>query len=314
MVEHAFHALALDEVREAFSPTLWYIPTEKGSFSPERHTRIKQCWFAGVHTDVGRGYDDHVPGDIADITFAWMVDQCRPFLAFDEKMISKMLEKGDFKKSVRTRAKRTRTRREEKAKTWGLADIHAQRLANRGDPMDLIHKLAGAKARTPGQYFFKPHGPARLKTDKSESGSQTRRGFVTTSKILAVPETKPRRARLWSAVSRVFTHQRKDISKFDPVWTSEVIHPSVRIRMMQDQTYNPFALRGFKLSYNEACSRWTWTKEWTDNNGAVRKTTINEDRIEDTSLSMRKAGPEILRYGADKKDPIPPKRERGWLF
>jgi uncharacterized protein (DUF2235 family) len=43
------HALALDEEREAFKPVLW---DERGS--PE--ARIKQVWFAGVHSNVGGGY------------------------------------------------------------------------------------------------------------------------------------------------------------------------------------------------------------------------------------------------------------------
>ena len=315
-VENAFHALALDDIRVTFKPTLWYIPPEQADVPPVRRTQLKQCWFAGVHTDVGRGYKDHVPGDIADITFAWMVDQCRDFLAFNEEKVSKMLEKGDFKKPVRRRAVRKRARREEAAKTWGLAELHTRRLADLGDPMDFMHKLAGTKARTPGQYVFKPHGPTRSNTDESGGGSLTRRGsgFVTASKVLPEPEEKPWHARLWSTVSRVFTRPRKDISKFNPVWTSEVIHPSVRMRMMQDPTYNPFALRDFKLSYDKARSCWTWTKEWTDNRGTVRETTMDEDRIEDSYFSMRKAGSEILTYRADEDEPIPPKRERGWRF
>ena len=284
-----------------FKPTLWYIPPEQADIPPVRRTQLKQCWFAGVHTDVGRGYKDHVPGDIADITFAWMVDQCRHLLTFNEKKVSNMLEKGDFKKPGGRRARRKRARREAKAKTWGLADLHTRRLADLGDPMDTIHKLAGTKARTHGQYVFNAHGSPR------------RNGFVTESKILG-GEAKVWHARLWSTVSRAFTRRRKDISKFDLVWTSEVIHPSVRMRMMQDPTYNPPALRGFKLSYDEARSCWTWTKEWTDNNGAVRETTMDEDHIEDSYFSMRKAGPEILTYRADEKEPIPRKRTRGWRF
>ena len=291
-----------------FKPTLWYTPPEeantppeKGNIPPVRRTQLKQCWFAGVHTDVGRGYKDHVPGDIADITFAWMVDQCCQLLAFNQEKVLSMLDEGDFKKPERQRAKEKRARREEQAKDWGMADLHTRRLIDLGDPMDFIHKLSGLKARTPGQYVFKA------------DGSSSRNGFVTESKILRL-EAKAWHARLWSTVSRVFTRRRKDISTFDPVRTSEFIHPSVRIRMMKDLRYNPFALRGFELRYDRADSRWTWTKVWTDNNGAVRETTMDEDRMEESSLSMRKAGPEILTYRADEKEPIPPERVRGWRF
>jgi len=48
-VECGRHALALDEEREAFTPVLW---DETGA--PEG--KIKQVWFAGVHSNVGGGY------------------------------------------------------------------------------------------------------------------------------------------------------------------------------------------------------------------------------------------------------------------
>ena len=47
MVENAFHALALDEKRRVFSPTLW--TTEKG------RPGTQQVWFRGAHSDVGGG-------------------------------------------------------------------------------------------------------------------------------------------------------------------------------------------------------------------------------------------------------------------
>ncbi|KAJ7857469.1 hypothetical protein B0H14DRAFT_2507400, partial [Mycena olivaceomarginata] len=53
-VENAFHALALDEKRAAFSPTLW------STADPEK-TNLKQCWFPGAHTDVGGSYEDTQP-------------------------------------------------------------------------------------------------------------------------------------------------------------------------------------------------------------------------------------------------------------
>ena len=48
-VENGFHALAIDERRGPFAPTLW-------SEKPKGH-RVEQVWFAGVHGDVGlRGF------------------------------------------------------------------------------------------------------------------------------------------------------------------------------------------------------------------------------------------------------------------
>ena len=65
IVDHAYHALAIDERRKSFSPTIWN--TKVG----RRNTA--QMWFAGVHSDVGGGYaNDH---GLADITLEWMVDR-----------------------------------------------------------------------------------------------------------------------------------------------------------------------------------------------------------------------------------------------
>ncbi|EON66193.1 hypothetical protein W97_05586 [Coniosporium apollinis CBS 100218] len=84
---HAFHALALDERRKPFTPTLWYVPFEQ---KRPRGSSFKQVWFPGVHINIGGGSDDMLEEkksdfeQIANITFAWMVEQVRPHLAFDE--------------------------------------------------------------------------------------------------------------------------------------------------------------------------------------------------------------------------------------
>ncbi|MDA0737412.1 MAG: DUF2235 domain-containing protein [Nitrospirae bacterium] len=48
IIRNAYHALAIDERRGAFSPTLW--KTEEG------RKNTAQVWFPGVHSDVGGGY------------------------------------------------------------------------------------------------------------------------------------------------------------------------------------------------------------------------------------------------------------------
>lgn len=68
-VERACHAVSLDERRGQFQPTLWTMPDG----SPRRNdAQVKQVWFAGVHSDVGGGYED---SSLADITMAWMMRQ-----------------------------------------------------------------------------------------------------------------------------------------------------------------------------------------------------------------------------------------------
>ncbi len=61
-VEHAYHALAIDDERKTFHPVLWNeaIKTEQ---------TVKQVWFSGMHTDVGGGYKEH---GLSDIPLVWM--------------------------------------------------------------------------------------------------------------------------------------------------------------------------------------------------------------------------------------------------
>jgi len=61
-VRRAFHAVAIDERRGPFTPTLW-------ETQPSPTQIVEQAWFTGVHSDVGGGYEDRT---LANITFQWM--------------------------------------------------------------------------------------------------------------------------------------------------------------------------------------------------------------------------------------------------
>ncbi|MEE8518901.1 MAG: DUF2235 domain-containing protein [Dehalococcoidia bacterium] len=65
LVQNAYQALAIDERRKPFRPSLWEAEPKKGQ-------KVEQVWFVGVHTDVGGGN----PNDgLADVTFEWMMDK-----------------------------------------------------------------------------------------------------------------------------------------------------------------------------------------------------------------------------------------------
>jgi uncharacterized protein (DUF2235 family) len=59
-VDTAVQALAIDERRGPFKPTIW----EPQEHAPE-HQRVAQAWFAGVHSDVGGGYENAALSAIA---------------------------------------------------------------------------------------------------------------------------------------------------------------------------------------------------------------------------------------------------------
>ncbi|MFC1467574.1 DUF2235 domain-containing protein [Verrucomicrobiota bacterium] len=53
IVERAYHAMALDEHREAYNTSLWTHPS--GEIKPEQIS-VEQRWFIGAHANVGGGY------------------------------------------------------------------------------------------------------------------------------------------------------------------------------------------------------------------------------------------------------------------
>ncbi len=64
-VKNARHAVAIDEKRASFSPTLW-------TNANKRKSEVKQLWFIGVHSNVGGGYPDK---GLSDIALEWMMKE-----------------------------------------------------------------------------------------------------------------------------------------------------------------------------------------------------------------------------------------------
>jgi uncharacterized protein (DUF2235 family) len=70
-VDVARHALAIDERRDDFEPTIW---------KKRRGTDLAQVWFAGVHSDVGGGYPK-MRGECltCDIPLGWILREATDF-------------------------------------------------------------------------------------------------------------------------------------------------------------------------------------------------------------------------------------------
>lgn len=64
-IQHAYHALAIDERRKPFAPSLWAKPAGWNG-------RLEQVWFAGVHSNVGGSYH---PDGLANEALHWMVEK-----------------------------------------------------------------------------------------------------------------------------------------------------------------------------------------------------------------------------------------------
>jgi len=67
IVEHAYHAVAVDEHRKDYATTLWDSPTRPGQ-------HMEQVWFVGGHGDVGGGTKKL---EYSDIALRWMQEKAQ---------------------------------------------------------------------------------------------------------------------------------------------------------------------------------------------------------------------------------------------
>jgi uncharacterized protein (DUF2235 family) len=104
-VHVARQALAIDEHRMKFEPSLWELPPDgsagsAGSMSSAGSAgsagaaadRVKQVWFEGCHSDVGGGYAET---GLSDTALEWMVREAKQQgLAFDEDLLAVYTRSG----------------------------------------------------------------------------------------------------------------------------------------------------------------------------------------------------------------------------
>jgi hypothetical protein len=83
-VLNAYQALAIDERRAEFPPTLF-------SGAPAPGQTVEQVWFCGVHCDVGGSYPDDSDGSaLSELTLAWMMSKAEALgLEFAPTVVAK---------------------------------------------------------------------------------------------------------------------------------------------------------------------------------------------------------------------------------
>ncbi|KAL2432670.1 hypothetical protein ABEF95_014355 [Exophiala dermatitidis] len=167
-IEYAFQALALDEHRRSFSPTVWDWPRVE----PHDLKVLKQTWFPGVHSDIGGSYDDTA---LANLTLAWMVAQLDPILTIKHDYIMELIrpsskdrghhghhdgvqggggdqgftneggiQGGGHQSFTHDGRAVTVHNTLPHLRPWGLGKIH--------DSFTFFFKLGGSRVRTPGEY------------------------------------------------------------------------------------------------------------------------------------------------------------------
>jgi uncharacterized protein (DUF2235 family) len=76
-IQNGYHALAIDEHREAFKPTLWTKKFRDGVTPPEmaparKVANVEQRWFVGAHANVGGGYRDDL---LSQLPLHWILEK-----------------------------------------------------------------------------------------------------------------------------------------------------------------------------------------------------------------------------------------------
>jgi uncharacterized protein (DUF2235 family) len=95
-VRTARHALAIDETRLKFAPTLWEAPAAQsgppGATGAFEDDRVEQVWFEGAHSDVGGGY--RATG-LSDTALLWMAREAHAAgLVFDVDLLAHYVDSG----------------------------------------------------------------------------------------------------------------------------------------------------------------------------------------------------------------------------
>ncbi|WAP67146.1 DUF2235 domain-containing protein [Jiella pelagia] len=169
-ITYACHALAVDEQRGPFKPTLWKTTNDIGdSILAERQT-VRQVWFPGVHSNVGGGYGENL---LSNRTFLWMVNEARSVVDFDEIYLEHKID--------RQSEDRWGDDQESRKGKWKLLPRHVRPLG--GDCTERVHRSVARRAEHArrGQferYPYRPGNYAKFRDDLTRWGDDPERFIV----------------------------------------------------------------------------------------------------------------------------------------
>jgi hypothetical protein len=90
-VQHARHAMAIDEDRADFPRVGWASKQAAVETKDRRPEWLKQVWFPGCHSDIGGSYPE-TESRLSDIALDWMVEElkeCVPSIKINEHMLNR---------------------------------------------------------------------------------------------------------------------------------------------------------------------------------------------------------------------------------
>lgn len=90
-VRHAYHALAIDEHRKSFEPSLWDNKPADGQI-------VEQVWFCGAHSNIGGGYPN---ARLSHICWRWMLEKAeKAGLAIDQDFVKRVTDGRDIPRRI----------------------------------------------------------------------------------------------------------------------------------------------------------------------------------------------------------------------
>jgi uncharacterized protein (DUF2235 family) len=146
-VEHGYHALAIDEYRPPFEPTLW-------AAKPKEGQTIEQVWFAGAHSDVGGGYP---AAGLSDLALEWMIAKASAVgLVFDPAVSSAYPSHPDATGTLHDSKTGLYRLTRPLVRTIGVADTPDGKPTAALDPTQSLH--ASVRERWDADASYRPQG------------------------------------------------------------------------------------------------------------------------------------------------------------
>ncbi|KAF2838110.1 hypothetical protein M501DRAFT_992982 [Patellaria atrata CBS 101060] len=274
---HAYQALALDERREPFEPSIWKL--KSGA-----KTKLCQCWFPGAHVNVGGGSSDNADeanpkGDreqLASISYAWMLDRVRPHLAFDEAALE--IQKVEIRANAQPPPVKVE---EKKSEGWFW------------DSYNYVKDTVVGGTKKAAEYI--PYGMGQI--DDSHTFLYDVMGNPK-DRDANVINAKQIKKRMAIEEGKLDSNTKDD---FDGEYTVERVHPSVFFRQVYEREqaekagkkgkdvkyYEPAAMRGWERIYVKgdsgrdfkARNGFKWVKYEKDKNGKIVKDKQGKDKI-----------------------------------
>ncbi|KAK5958772.1 hypothetical protein OHC33_000615 [Knufia fluminis] len=169
-INNIFHALSLNEKRRDFLPVVFSRPPEG--------TNLRQCWFLGVHSNVGGSTEDIA---LCNVSLGWMWTQLTMCtrLQFDHKHIARLVAPSHITDQLATSYQLAlRKGPPDAARVCDLLENMMQEDTSRfrkgkiDDSYTPLYKISGAKPRTI-ETFFKVLRPSNWTTAPSPAATDS---------------------------------------------------------------------------------------------------------------------------------------------